>query len=360
MPNFLFKFKQKQLNLAFEQNCIIFGANGSGKSLLLRTLENGINGKSKDTFLINSLEVEKNEYSTIFFDEETDFNSEFRFTNTNTFRNAIYDSIEHTINTESILKELNSVLDKIDIETNKYINNNIHGFFKEKIKFDINITNLDQIVNKFTDIYVDGLASNSQVSKSKKRLLIYQLLLLKQIKNDITTYILIDDFDLYLDTENTIKILRFVSDISKQLHCYFILTTSNPIVYSFLDDNFQCYKITTDYTMVKLDSEMISSVIKEYIILKEFKKQSEEKDFNNFYNKNTNLITNDDIESQKNYISYFKYKLGILLTSNFVSISLENNCYNIYSVQCQNISEYNILKLFCDKLLTDYEVVDMI
>lgn len=360
MPRLLFEFNQKQSTLNFKRNCIIFGANGNGKSLLLKNLENGINGKCKNTFLIDSLKVKKNDCSTIFFDEETDFNTEFKFTNTNTFRNAIYSSIEHTINSESILKELNSVLDKIDIETNKYINNNIHDFFKENIKFDINITNLDQIINKFTDIYVDGLASNNQISKSKKRLLIYQLLLLNQIKKDITTYILIDDFDLYLDTENIIKILKFITNISKKFNCYFILTTSNPIIYSFIDENYECYKLTIDSTLIKLDEDIITSVIKDYIILTEFNNQSEEKDFTKFSDNFFNLITDNDIKEQINFINYFSYKIGILLTNNFVSISLENNFHNTCIIQCQNINEFNILKLFCDKLLTRYQVIDMI
>lgn len=360
MPTLLFEFNQKQNTLNFKQNCIIFSANGNGKSLLLKHLENGINGKLNSTFLIDSLKVKKDDYSTIFFDEETDFNSEFKFTNTNAFRNAIYNSLEHSINSAKILSELNSVLDKIDTETNKYINSNIHNFFKENIEFDINIRNLDQIINKFTDIYVDGLSSNNQISKSKKRLLIYQLLLLNQIKSDMVTYILIDDFDLYLDTENSIKILKFISDMSNKFNCHFILTTSNPVIYSFMDDNYTCYKIATDSTLIKLDDRMITSIIKDYIILKEFNNQSEEKDFAKFSSNYYNLITNDDIKKQKNIINYFSYKLGIILTSNFISISLENNFHNICSIQCQNINEFNILKLFCNKLLTNYQVIDMI
>lgn len=129
MPRLLFEFNQKQNTLNFKQNCIIFSANGNGKSLLLKHLENGINGKLNSTFLIDSLKVKKDDHSTIFFNEETDFNSEFKFTNTNAFRNAIYNSLEHSINSAKILSELNSVLDKIDTETNKYINSNIHNFF---------------------------------------------------------------------------------------------------------------------------------------------------------------------------------------------------------------------------------------
>lgn len=359
MPSFLFEFNKQEKNLNFKRNCIIFSPNAGGKTLLLRELNEGLSGKKK-SFLIDSMPVDKNTNTVVFFDEETDFNSEFKFTNNNIFRQEIYSSIEKVINSEQILKDLNLILDQVDNKVNQYINKNINPAFTEDINFDININDLDQIINKFTDIYIDGLSSDKQLSKSKKRLLIYQLLLLNQITKDKDSYILIDDFDLYLDYSNTTKILKFISNLSKDYHCHFILTTSNPIVYSLTNNDFEIFKLAKNSKLIKLDQSSLSQTIHEFLLLKEFKRTNK-KDFLNFKEENYSLITENDLKLYfKQHYFNLKTLIGILLTSNTVKFSLEANTFDENSLHCENMEQIELLKLFCDKLLTEYEIVDIL
>jgi len=80
---------------------------------------------------------------------------------------------------------------------------------EEKICFDIEITDVNDIIDKFTNIYIDNyLLKDSNMPRSTRRKLIYNLLLFELNKSkNYTNIVFIDNFDLYLDTENTKKII---------------------------------------------------------------------------------------------------------------------------------------------------------
>ena len=360
MPTLLFKFHQKECLLNFKQNCIIFGANDSGKTLLLEELQKGLVGKNKE-FLLDSLHVETKDNSVIFFNEETDFNNEFKFTNNNIFRNKIYSSIEKIINSDEILDNLNNILNIIDENVNQYLTCNMNNYFNENIKFDININNLDSIINKFTDIYINDLTSNTQISKSKKRFLIYQLLLLEQIQKDKTTYILIDNFDLYLDNYSISKVLHFIDQISKKFNCHFILTTSNPTVYSLTNNNFDLFKLISISTLIKFDEPFIFDVIKEFLLLDLFNNQKEESSLTLFKQKNSFFITEDNVKNFFQTEYYFlKKEIGVVLTSNHILLTLRTPSMISNHILCKTKSQLKFLQCFCDRLLTNYTINDML
>ena len=360
MNDFLFSFNNKQSSIKFTQNCIIFGSNESGKTTLLQILKKGLDGTTKNNFYMNSLKVNKDENTVIYFDEETDFNNEFKFSNSNVFRNGIYESVEKGINTEQILKDLNSVLDSIDIKVNQYIHSTFNKYFDNNINFDINITNLDHIINKFTDIYIDGLTNDKQLSKSKKRILIYQLILLNLVKNN-DTYILIDDFDLYLDTDNIISILNFMSKLSKETNCHFIITTSNPNVYSLINSSFCCYKLNKSGDIISIDYNLLKDISIKSLLTIEAKKNSIKQDYDKFIENNLFLISNEDI---KNFfdktLPFYKLGIGLILTSDYILLASTNNLFNSTFILCRDFIELEFYKYLCDKLLTDCDIADMI
>ena len=103
----IFSDKENEYNVNFNNNCVMFGSNNSGKTKTLKVLADSLkNGNA----IVNSLKRQKNEYDVIFFSEEADFNDEFSFTKSNLFRSTIYDSIMSSINKDQLLKEVNSTV----------------------------------------------------------------------------------------------------------------------------------------------------------------------------------------------------------------------------------------------------------
>lgn len=350
-----FSYHNNEFSLSFENNIIIFGSNKSGKTSILKVLKEGLTGNNK-SFYLNSLNCKKDEYNIIYFDEETDFNNEFKFTKNNVFKVSLYDAISKNINKEKILFEINKNLDNIDTAINNYLDNNINSVQKNKLTFNINIDDIDKIIDKFTTIYVNDLTDSQNISKSDKRKLIYQLLLFNTPK-DKKTFVIIDDFDLYLDNEGIIEILNLINFLNKK-NCYFIISTNNSNVYNYLNSSFSIYK-TIDYKLIHYDN--IKDILKECILLEQYKQYKEKNNFIDFKEENINLITNDDLNRINNNLYNFqKNNVGIILVSNKVYLTSFNNTLLNNYILYKNEIELELFKIICQKLLTDYEIIDTI
>ena len=347
----IFSDKENEYNVNFNNNCVMFGSNNSGKTKTLKVLADSLkNGNA----IVNSLKRQKNEYDVIFFSEEADFNDEFSFTKSNLFRSTIYDSIMSSINKNQLLKEVNSTFDKIDSKVNDYLDKNMNQYFDNKIKFDIDITDLDNIINKFTSVYINDLNDNKKIPKSFKRILLYQLALLN-FNDNKEKFIIIDDFDLYLDSDNIIRILKFVSKYSSD-NCHFILSTSNPIVYTYLSKEFDVYKINNQ-KLYKLSD--LNYIIKRSIIGREYQKNQESISFEVFYNNNVHLINEKDINIfYKNNYVFQKTNIGIILTSDYIYFNKYDSDGSY--IITRNSEEIQFLKFICDELLTEYEIIDIL
>ncbi len=351
-----FKYQNIDSSISFNNNLIIFGSNKSGKTTLLKLIKEGLSGKNKN-FYLNSLEINKDEYNIIYFDEETDFNNEFKFTQNNIFKTSLYDAIYKTIDKEKILAEINNSLDNIDNAVNKYLEKNINNNSKNKITFNIDIDDIDKIIDKFTTIYVNDLINTKEISKSDRRKLLYQLLLFNTSK-DKETFIMIDDFDLYLDNESIIEILNLITILNKH-HCHFIISTNNSNIYRYLDpDDYSIYKIK-DNKLINFNN--IDNILKKHILFEQYKKSNSKIEYAEFIQENNHLINKNDLNRIKNNLYMFqKNNIGIILVSNKVYFtSLYNGILNNY-IFYKDKYELELLKLVCEKLLTDYEIIDMI
>lgn len=347
----IFSDKSNNYNIEFEKNVILFGANNSGKTKILTTIYDSIkSGKA----IVNSLKISKNDYDVIFFSEDSDFNDEFSFTKNNFFRATIYNSIAESIDKNKLLNEVNTTFDKIDEVVNNYLDNNINNIFNNSLKFDINIDDLDNIINKFTTVYINDLSETKKIPKSFKRLLLYQLSVINS-DNNKDKFIIIDDFDLYMDTSNIIQILNFISKYSSN-SIHFILSTANPLVYNYLNSNCTIYKIKNEqiYRFPKLDSLITKSILRN-----EFEKCHDLISFEKFYNDNIALTSKKDIDNFYNYYyTYLKTNIGIILTSNFVSFNNLNTASSF--IFTRDNMELFFLKFVCEELLTDYEITDIL
>lgn len=347
----IFSNDDNEYNIEFKDNLVIFGGNGSGKTKILTLLFESI---KKGKAIINSLKFKKDDFNVLFFSEESDFSDEFSFTKSNIFRATIYNSIMDSLNKEKLLKEVNSTFDKIDNKVNEYLNENVNLFFNNSIKFDINIDDLDNIINKFTTVYINDLNDDKKVPKSFKRMLIYQLSLLN-FKDDKEKFILIDDFDLYMDSNNIIQILNFISKYSSD-KCHFILSTSNPLVYNYLNSSFDIYRVKNE-KLYKFSH--ISYFIEKAILRNEYEKTRELISFDEFYNNNISLVNDEDVNDFYNkYFNYLKTDIGIILTSEFIYFN--NIKYNGPYILTRNEIELFFLKFICDELLTEYKIIDIL
>lgn len=247
--------------LKLEKNVILFGKNGEEKANFINKLINGLYGKDK-TLIINGRKNATSDYKIIILNEDTDFEKEFKFTKNNTLKQLIYNDEISKINEKKLINYANELFNSVDIKINNLLDKKINKNEKDTLKMDIEIPDINSIIDKFTNIYIDNkLINDSSISKAMKRKLLYQLYFL-DIKNTYNQecIILLNNFDAYLSNDETIELLEKIEKLSN-LNCYFILTTSNDIFEYINLDIFNIYKIGKQvYPFV-----LIRSSIEEYL-----------------------------------------------------------------------------------------------
>lgn len=292
----------------------ILGPNQSGKTYILNFLKEGFLGK-KEEMQVNNLKVHKEDYNVFYYDDTTDFTTEFKFAKNNVFRELIYKDILENINEARILKEVNILFDKIDQRVNSFLEINMNKNQEEKVKFEIEIQDINEIIDRFTNIYIDNyFIKDSNIPRSTKRKLIYNLLLLelrrKKTKNNI---VIIDNFDIYLDLDNTKKIIKKLTTYhQKNPNTFFILSSSNNI-YELINDKSSIYRVNNN----KLTH--INDIDK--IITKAIYMSNSNLDFND-------ILYQDEIAKRKKEVSLFhNNEIGKLYISNGLN---DNNLITNY------------------------------
>ncbi len=346
-------FKNANNIIYLENDGIVFllGPNQCGKTYFLKILQQGFEGKEED-FKVNNTFVGKNDYNTILLDDITDFANEFKFTKNNLFRELIYSSVLDSINEDKLLKEVNNIFDKIDRKVNKYLDINVNKNKKENLKFDIEINKLDDIIDKFTNIYInDYLLKENKIPRSIKRELIFNLLFLELInKEDMSNIILIDNFDLYLDIENTLNIIKLLQDYhNKHLNTYFFLTT-NSNIYPYINNKKSIYHINNGKLLrIKNINEIIENSYIETIMTEKLNKLAIDEEIAFLYHDNI-------IKEQENVLSNLQNEIGKIYISKEIEITnnslprLDKLC-----IVCKNTFEHIFFKKLCDILHENVE-----
>lgn len=317
--NVIYKLDDKSQFIHNDGITYLLGSNQSGKSFILSLLKDGFEGKYKD-FSVNNLVVDKNEYNVIFLDDVTDFNDKFKFTKNNVFRDLIYSSVLNNINETKILKEVNELFDKIDTKVNQFLDININKKQDEIVRFDIDVTDINDIIDKFTNIYIDNyLIKEGNIPRSTKRKLIYNLLLFELKKsNNVDNVVIIDNFDLYLDCENTIKIINKLKDYHlKNPSTYFFLSSSNNL-YELIDDKSSIYHVENKnvYHIDKLDK-----VIEEVFLRTNYENSDKQLSFDEYVNNNSELFYLDIKKKINEVLCWNQYDIGKIYVSNKVNLS---------------------------------------
>lgn len=303
--------------IKFNFNTIFFGKNSRYKNNFIHNLVNGLKGKNKNV-LVNGTLSKANDYNVIIIDDDNDFENEFKFTKTNTLKKLIYDDIIEKVNEEKIINYTNEIFDIIDNKVNNLLDRKINKKTDHNISFQIEIPDLNSIIDKFTNIYIDNaLLSNTDISKSMKRKLLYQLYFL-DIKNtnDKINFVIINNFDAYLNPNEIINFLNTINSFSNE-NCHFILTSCNNILEYLSFDYFEVYKLANK--LIPLYN--IDNAIKKYLLKRELKNDNEI-NFEEFYQKNENLIIEEEIIKIRNILlNKHPYILGKFLNNENIALT---------------------------------------
>lgn len=304
------------LTIKFEQNVIFFGQNNIYKNNFINNLVNVFNGKNKNC-LINGNVIDLKDYNVININEESDFAKEFKFTKNNILKQLIYNDVVGKINEDKLIEYTNEIFDIIDNKVNKMLDRNINKGNSNNLSFQIEIPDLNSIIDKFTNIYIDNILLNDvEITKSMKRKLLYQMYFF-DIKNkkDKKTIMIIDNFDAYLNSDEIISFLNYINQISNE-NCHFILTSCQNIFEYINLSNFEIYKLNNK--LMNLND--IDDAIKNYLMNREYK-QSQYKNYVEFYDENENLISCDEINNIKLKIfNTYSTFVGKILNSNNIKI----------------------------------------
>lgn len=215
--------------LNLDKNIIFFGKNSNYKNKVINNIDDCLLGKSKN-ILINGNTYNSKDFNIISINEENDFTNEFKFTKSNTLKQLIYNDVINKINEDKIIKYTNEIFDIIDEKVNNLLDRKINKKSDNNISFQIEIPDVNSIIDKFTNIYIDDvLLNDSSISKSMKRKLLYQLYFLDIKKlDDKPTIVIINNFDVYLNTNEIINLLNTIDNLSND-NCHFILSSCNNI-----------------------------------------------------------------------------------------------------------------------------------
>ena len=305
--------------IKLDKNLIFFGKNSNYKNKVINTLNNCLLGKNKN-ILINGNTYNSKNFNIISINEENDFTNEFKFTKNNTLKQIIYNDAINKINEEKIVKYTNEIFDVIDEKVNNLLDRKINKKSDSNISFQIEIPDINSIIDKFTNIYIDDvLLNDSIISKSMKRKLLYQLYFLdiKKIDNQ-PTIVIINNFDVYLNTNEIINLLNTIDNLSNE-NCHFILSSCNNIFEYININNYNIYKITDKI----INFNIIDEAIKNYILKTEYNKSTSTILFDDFYINNESLITTEEIiKIKENIINKYSNQISKILNSDSIKIVL--------------------------------------
>lgn len=311
------------------------GPNKSGKTHVLDLLYDGFKNAPKN-FMVNGRQIKKGEYQIIYLDDVTDFLEEFKLSKNNVFRNLIYEYVKKELESPKTLKDINEIFDRIDYKVGKILDNKVNKNQDEKIKLDIDVTDINFIIEKFTNIYIDDyLLKKDNIPKSLRRKLIYNLLFFRlSEQSDEDIIVLIDDFNIYLDGKNTIDVIDRLNNYhNKNKNVHFFLATSDNIYKDIVDDA-DIYYLCNDNI---LRMPTLDSLLEKAILLD---KCDELEDFDNFFENTRKYLLPEDIEKEKR-------KLSNLCLENLGLIMLyEDN--NLESFETFSVIEKEILKIFLE------------
>ena len=158
------------------------------------------------------------------------------------------------------------------------------------------------------------------------------------------TIVIINNFDVYLNSDEIIKLLNDINSLSNN-NCHFILSSCNNIFEYINLKYYNIYKITNKVISIN----EINNAIKTFLIKNEYKNNNTNIEFNEFYNNNEYLISEEEISNIKNLLFNIKpYTINKILNSEDIKLVLSkpNNVNQDYII-CENNKEKELFNEIC-------------
>lgn len=332
MKNLFRVLDNKYKEITLSNLNVIFGHSNSGKTTLCHQFEEGYLGKLKEQFKINGLPVEKNQWQVILIDPEMNMEDQIKMTSKTILNNIFSSSInEHLIfNSNEFLNDIiktfqpfETTLKKISSKINE--SSFLKGF---DMKFQIDEERILEIIKNSLII---NIRDEFEISDSHSKDLFYSLLFnsLEQVKKD--TIVIIDNYDLFLDEETTIFVLKQIKRLSQNPNLFFFLTTNKPLSLGYLYQSATifCIKNYSLYDLSHLDKILLMSMGGEFNNLERF------------YEILGQYYTLEEAQIYLNKLTPFlSYNLGRMLTSqNYLIQPIKTHRENIDDIIIYPTSE---------------------
>ena len=182
-----------------------------------------------------------------------------------------------------------------------------------------------------------------------KRKLLYQLYFLdiKKLDNK-PTIVIINNFDVYLNTNEIINLLNTIDNLSNN-NCHFILSSCNNIFEYLNIDKYNIYKVSDKI----INFNIIDEAIKTYLLRNEYNKNNVNITFNDYYINNESLITNEEISKIKdNIINKYPTLISKILNSDSIKVVLNKpKSITCEYIICDNKNLQNLFLEISDKLI---------
>lgn len=323
--NVLFNCFDSEFSINLKKINIVFGESCYEKNLFFNRIKSGFCGEC-NPFIINNIKTSKGVFDVFEFNEEDDFLNQFKFTKSNYFKNSFFSHLSNDFK-DNIVKNINEELIKVNTSLNSCTSN---YFCDHSVSLQVKINEFDDIVNKYTDIFIDDYSSvDPFINKGRKKVIMFKLLLSRLCDASTSTIIMFNSFDAYLNVCEIIDLLNYINDI-KNKNLTFILFTNNPVIYKYTRNDYGIFKFVNDSL---ISFNFLSNIIFNYCT--------------NFYN-DFNISDDDIVSFHSSYLNNIDDKIGLLLNTNSISFIDNKYCYLSFS----NSHEKIILREIASKLLT--------
>lgn len=346
-----FSSQEMMFDLKFDKVCTILGDNENSKIDILNVLKEGFEGTLGSNFMVDNINVSKNEYEVLYFTDEQDFDSVFKFTKTNLYRKCLYQQVF----TDELRTKFKTLVDSLN-EDIKDIDKELDSCFHSTIHFKTQLDSIEDFISENTMVCLNDQPIKLS-GKYYKKMLLFQLLSFYINHSEREKIVVcIDDIDSYFSESSLLVVCQMILELVKGREVYFIITGTSPFLYTFFYNLDCCYKIKGKklYQIGDLDQ-----LAREVFLRNQY--YVEQVDYivplDEYLEENLHYITADDVEFiLSNYFVPNIDRVGRIFCNDQILIAnplLSKNLVGVPLLPYTNFYERELFSVICDHLGID-------